>query len=206
MKVAIGTPTHECKEYGIYKWLDSMKAIDYPIDHIFISDNSNQIDFSNRMKEYCAKIKLNANITWEPGLEGKEDEHRRMVSRESTRLKMLETDFTHWLSWECDIVVDPQALNIIEPFVSQFETISMSYPSREPGDEELVGGIGFTLVQRKYMEKHSFLLNGGYGRCNPNRQNCYYSGDSWFMQRIIFHNRAKHADFSNLFWIDHLRQ
>lgn len=206
MKIAIGTPTHECKEYGVYQWLNSIKYISFSIPYIFISDNSDTPDFCNRIKTYCLDIGLDAKVVWEPDLIGKEDEYRRMVSRESVRLQMLTTDFTHWLSWECDILVDPMALKIIEPYIPQFETISMSYPSREPGDEELVGGIGFSLVERKYLERHSFLLNGGYGHCNPNRQNCYYSGDSWFMQRCVFHDRARHADFSNLFWIDHLRQ
>jgi hypothetical protein len=202
MVVVIGTPTHECKEYGIYRWLDSVVGLEWPIFHTFISDNSNTEEFSERMRQYCGAIGLRSSIEWVPGVQNREDEFKRKISREILRRKILTTPATHWLSWECDILVEPKALEKMFHFTKYFDIVSSNYPNRD-NPKELAGGIGFALFARNILESQSWLTGGGFAECDTERPNCYYSGDSWWMQRAIWAG-AKHMDFTNLIEIKHL--
>jgi hypothetical protein len=88
------------------------------------------------------------------------------------------------------------------PFTEHFDMISSTYPNRD-APKELAGGIGFVLWTRKIFETQSWLKGGGYRECDPDRPNCYYSGDSWWMQRAIW-SGYKHMDFTNFIRIQHL--
>jgi len=206
MKILMGTPTHDSKRYCMKEWLDSVKAMKVPIRNsldYLIADNSDTESYSAEMHEYCQHIGLRATVTWlqEP-MTDKEDEYRRMKSRELVRTELLKKDYDVWLSWECDIIAPPDTLKIMLPYLKTFDSLSLTYPSRtEPMD--IVGGIGFTLAKRKLLEKFSFLDGGGYAQCNPDRPGCYYSGDSWFMQRCMAAGH-KHAEFINLIAVDHI--
>lgn len=203
MKIAIGTPIHEVKGYGIHRWLDNVKQLQDQVDYIFISDNSNEPEFLATVQEYAVSIGITkAVFHHEPEMHDREDEYRRMISREWFRNQILASDADVWLSWECDIIVGAEAIATLLPYLNVFDSLTMSYPDRDHKDE-MVGGIGFAMLKRGILERFSFLDGGGYAICNQDRPNCYYSGDSWLMQRAIGAGFV-HADFSNLFPIDHL--
>jgi hypothetical protein len=154
------------------------------------------------MQKYCLDKSIKAEIEWVPEMEGREDEYRRVVSRENIRREILSTSFTHWLSWECDILVEPTALKKMVPFIEWFDIVSSSYPNRDNA-KELAGGIGFSLFRREILESQKWTDGGGYKECDPDRPNCYYSGDSWWMQRAIWKG-YKHMEFTNFIRIEHI--
>jgi hypothetical protein len=204
--ITVGTPTHECKEYAIYRWLDSMFSIIIPLDYhinFIIVDNSDTEDFSIRMKEHIRKIGFDdVWVYWLPGMVNKEDEERRRDSREFIRNRILGLTTDIWLSWECDILVESSTLQLLVSYLSTFDVVDIMYPSRD-GTEEMWGGIGFMLVRRELLERFSFLDGGGYAYCNPKRLTCYYSGDSWFMTRVVLAG-FKQSTFTNLVKVSHL--
>jgi hypothetical protein len=156
MKIAIGTPIHECKEYCIYEWLDNVKRVNPQVDYIFLSDNSNTEEFFERVKKYTEQIGLVCIFNYQQDMESHEDEYRRMHSREWIREKIIESGADVWLSWECDIIVEDGALEKLVPFLQQFDIITSTYPNRgEDPDKSMGGGIGFALIQ---------LAGGGWVR------------------------------------------
>lgn len=206
MKIAVGTPIHDSKEYGVYKWLDSMKALKVGMfDSIsfHIVDTSDTPDFMHRVTEYTKKIELSpVYIGWLPNMAGKEEEHKRMWGRETFRRSILTEEADVWLSWECDIVAEPDAFQILKPLLKSFDIILTTYPSRTD-PTEIVGGIGFCLVKTAVIEKFDFLEGGGFALCNPKRPSCHYSGDAWLIQRAAA-GGFKAADITNVVKLEHL--
>jgi hypothetical protein len=201
MKILIGTPIRDIKEYSIYKWLDNVKELSQ-FDTLMV-DNSDDELFSIRVKEYCGKIGLqNYEIIHIPDLKGKESEYRLVQSREVIRNKLLEGDYDYWLSWECDIILPSNTLEVLVPYMEVFDVANHTYPDKDDPNYE-VGGIGCSLFKRYLLEKYSFLEGGGYEKCDPICPNCYYSGDSWLVVRIL-RGGYKIVDLHGLLNIKHL--
>lgn len=197
IKFLLGTPVHDKKEYSMYKFLDSVKDYDLPGLYVYIVDNSDTVDFSQRIEDYCEKIKLkDCRVVHLAGMSGLEQEARLAKARDNIRDYMLTGDCTHWLSVESDIILPPRAPRKLLPFLEQFKFINNFYPDRVDPNIEL-SGLGFTIVARELMEKFDFSQGGGYGQCDDLVPNCYYSNDSWFVVRV---RRAGYAtvDFHGL--------
>lgn len=202
MKIFIGTPIRDTKEYSVYEWLDSIRELNYP-SFLYMVDNSDMSDFSIKVKEYCKKIGLiNYEMNHLDKMIGRENEYRLVYSRESIRNKMLAGNYDYWLSWECDIVLPSNTLGVLFPYTKTFDVINHCYPDKDDKLQE-VGGVGCSLFKRELLEKFSFLEGGGYAMCDKDKPNCYYSGDSWFCVRVL---RAKYkvVDLHNLLEIKHI--
>ena len=198
----IGTPIRDIKEYAIYDWLDNVKNINYP-KYLYMVDNSDNPDFSKRIKKYCKKIDLtDFDLLFLGKMLGRENEYRLACSREAIRNKILNGNYNYWFSWECDIILPFNALNILISYMGKFDVVSHCYPSREEKDTE-VGGIGCSMFKREILECFNFLEGGGYAMCDPLKPNCYHSGDSWLITRIL-RRGYKMVEFHNLLEMRHL--
>jgi hypothetical protein len=206
MKIFVGTPINENKEYGIYRWLDNMKAQKWAGDiSYFLADNSNTPAFSERVRAYAEGIGLqNVIVTHLTNMSAKEVELKRTDSREFFRNYFLTTDCDVWLSWECDIIVEEGGLAKIVPFLDYFDIIKCAYPMRE-FQAALCNGIGFALFKRTVMAGVSFSIGGGYGFCNPKFINCFYGNDSWFLAQAIDLGFTV-VDLINVVSISHLEE
>jgi len=51
MRVLLGTPIHESKDYAMDKWIASVSKFDYPFDLLMV-DNSGNIKYVDRLHEY----------------------------------------------------------------------------------------------------------------------------------------------------------
>src|SRR3989344_1033770 len=101
MKVLIGTPINEVKDYAMERWLENVAKLQkvYPADLLMV-DNSPGLEYVAKVKEYCAKYGIiNYKIEhleigqWQPSAE------KIGRSREIIRQEFLSRDYEAWFSW-----------------------------------------------------------------------------------------------------------
>jgi hypothetical protein len=202
MEILIGTPIHECKEYSIPRWLKSVSELQGDW-FLYMVDNSDMPEFCERVKKYCDDVGLTKyELLHLENMAGLNSEARLAPSREKIREKFLNGPYEHWMSWECDVLIAPNALELMLEWAPRFDIINHNYPDRDFPLME-IGGMGCSIYSRKVVEKYSFLTNGGYGQCDKRLPNNYFSGDAYFIDRALW-DGAKTVDFHNLFKTEHL--
>lgn len=211
MKIVIGTPIRDVKGYSIGRWLQAISALEWdePISVIAVdnTDDTHQEEFKTfidtKIKEITPSLAtVDHSIISVKDVYGLEPEARLVKAREKMREEVLALSPDVWFSVECDIILPPDTLKVLVPYLDTFDVVNHCYPDRENKYQE-VGGIGCSLYRIKWLKENSFLDGGGYAMCNPLEPNCYYSGDSWFMKRLLVQG-AKMVDFHNLLDIKHL--
>jgi len=200
--ILIGTPIHECKEYGIARWLKSVSEL-HGDWFLYMVDNSDTPHFCDRVRNSCKELGIiNYELLHLENMRGLESEARLAPSREKIREKLLYGDYEHWFSWECDIILPPETLEIMMEWFPRFDIVNHNYPDRENSVLE-VGGIGCSIYKREIVERFSFLEGGGYAQCDKRMPNNYFSGDSYLVFRALWAG-YKMIDFHNLFKCEHL--
>ena len=213
-KVFIGVPVRDTKGYSIEKYLESVKALEWDNIEFVMIDNSDT-DILTKIIETklvdkkidvvsMADKEMKSEVILLPDMMGRESEARLALSREYFREMFLKSDAVYWLSWECDIILPPDALKVLIGILqtNQVDIVNCYYPDRDEKFKS-VSGIGCSLFTRKCLETVSFMDNGAYGYCDSLIPNCYYGGDSWFMRQL---ERAKFKmlDLHNILEIQHL--
>lgn len=201
--VLIGTPIRDTKQYGIKRWLKSVCQLDYNNYLLYMVDNSDTPDFVRYVTDFCNEIGFTKyEIVHLDSMAGLEGEARLAPSRQKIEEKLISGDFKYWFSWECDTILPSDALKYLLRFFPEFDVVNHTYPDRD--DKKLdVGGIGCSVFKREVMEGYSFTAGGGYGQCEPKNHNCYYSGDSLLMSRMMWADR-KIVDIHKVLSIEHL--
>ena len=195
MKILIGTPVHECKDYAMEKWLKSVSKLDYPFDLLMV-DNSDNPKYVDKLHSYCKKHGItNYKIAHiDVGQDTILDE-RLARAREVVRQKMLSGDYDAWCSLECDVVVPPDALTKLVSLIDDYWMICHTYPAR--GNPNAINAqFGISLVKRKVLEKYTFIK--GYGFVNPFRPDSWYGSDVWFIRQIDLNKKGKHITVSGI--------
>lgn len=202
-KVLIGTPIIDFKEYSVERWMTSVRnLIEYSADEVdvFIVDNSDTRDFVQKLNEYAEKVHFRCTIVHLTDMAGKEAEERLSLAREEIRQRFLSGGYSRWLSWECDILVPPEALNIFYRY-QEFHVVRAIPKSRFDSDDSLYS-LDFGLFQRELLEKFEFKDQFGKN-VDPKMPTCFHGGDVWFCKRIEEAGYSI-ADLKNLFPIEHL--
>lgn len=204
--IVIGTPVHESKAYAMTEWLDSVNALIMPDGiekQLIIVDNSPTTEFIQQVDAYIKEKGYKFIETYRlPLLGSAVSEHRMAKSREEFTKKIKEKESIDWfLSWECDIIVDAEALLKLWKYKDDFQLISSTYPSRED-ITCICGGIGFMLMHMDVLRQFEWMGDGGYGQCDVTHPSCVHSNDSWMIHRAL---RAgyKLIEFTNYLNIRH---
>lgn len=180
MKVLIGTPIHQVKDYCIEKWLENVSKIAYPADLLLV-DNSPGLEYVEKVKGYCVKYGIkNYKIEHlEINQENGADE-RIGRSREIIRQKILSENYDAWFSWECDQIIPPDTLGKLVR-IMKAGNYMMIHPNSwsrvlptEPN-----ANFGCCLIRRGCLEKYGFLLE------YPNMPNCWHGGEVWFKKQVL---------------------
>ena len=187
MKVLIGTPIHEVKDYAIPQWLDNVKKLQEqtPCDFLMVDNTSGGLGYVEKIKEYCAKITLtNYQIEHlEIGATHNADE-RIGRSREIIREKVLNEGYDAWFSWECDQLVPLDTLDKLIDMIKEKDYDLVSHNSWGRGgsrQDDTNTDFGVTIIQRRPLEKHSFLLANEI----QTPRDCWHGGEAWFRQRLL---------------------
>ena len=158
MKILIGTPIHEVKDYSMERWLQNVSKLEYPAD-LLIMDNSSGLDYVEKVKGYCAKYGIkNYKIEHLEISQKLEPDIRIEISQEMIRQYVLSHDYDAWFSWECDQIIPTNALDKLIRIMKAgdfmmvlpncWARLNPALPSTD---------MGCTLIKRECLEKNDFL-------------------------------------------------
>lgn len=193
MKVLIGTPIHQVKEYAMERWLQNVAKLqlEYPADLLMV-DNSPNLSYMEKVKSYCAKYGIkNYKMEHLEILHGEyvstepdEQAHERIAhSREIIRKEILSKNYDAWFSWECDQIIPVNALDELVRLV-RIEDIMIVYHNSWARDildlPNCDGGVA--LIKREPLEKYGFILEFG---TDPEMPDSWAPGEVWFKKRVL---------------------
>lgn len=206
MKVLIGTPIHQIKDYCMERWLQNVAELCkvFPCDFLMV-DNSPGVNYVEKVNGYCKKIGLNPvrNRTLSEISNGvknyyikhleiaqgekvnksvDEQIHERVAhSQEIIRQFVLSRDYDAWFSWECDQIIPLDALNKL---IEIMEMGNFMMVNHNCWDKNVPDGLcfdwGVTLVSRDYLKKYGFLLEFG---TDP-EPDSWYNAEAWYRKRL----------------------
>ena len=209
MNIVIGTPVRDIKGYSIGRWLKSIYALDWPdpIPIIIVdnTDDTRQVEFADFLNTKIADSGINSQLITSfstKDVQGLESEPRLAKSREDMRSMLLEMGADVWFSVECDIILPPETLKVMTPYLKDFDMVNHCYPDRDDKLSE-ISGFGCALFNMNILKEFNFTDGGGYAMCDPLKPSCYYGNDSWLAIRLL---RAgyKVMDMHNVLKIQHL--
>ena len=182
LKILIGTPIHQIKDYCMERWLQNVSKLqNVSPAHLLLVDNSPDLSYVEKVKGYCKKFGItdfeivHIDVHQENGID-----ERIGRSREVIRQYILKNDYDVWFSWESDQIIPTDTLNILIK-VMRAGNYSMIHPnawSREnPSEPE--ANFGVCLINRDVLEKYGFLL------VYPDMPDCWHGGEVWFKKQVI---------------------
>lgn len=191
MKILIGTPIHQAKDYCMERWLQNVFSLRkvYPCDFLMV-DNSPGLDYVEKVKGSCTKFGIkNYQIEHLEIAQGEEvfknvDEqiHERVAhSQEIIRQFVLSRDYDAWFSWECDQIIP---LNALDKLIEIMKMGNFMMVNHNCWDKNVPDGLcfdwGVTLVSREYLKKYGFLLEFG---TDP-EPDSWYNAQAWYRKRL----------------------
>lgn len=185
MKVLIGTPIHQTKDYAMERWLENVSKLqlEYPADFLMV-DNSSGLDYAEKIKSYCAKYGIKnykiEHLEFDPQMEKDE---RISRSREVIRQHILANDYDAWFSWESDQIIPNDSLTKLVK-VMEAGNYMIIHPNSWDRviPEEPDAGFGVCLISRDPLKKFGFLLEFSL---EPGMPKAWNNGDVWFRKKVL---------------------
>ncbi len=181
--VLLTCPTHIVKEYSFQRWINAVKAIRYPLVEVFVVDNSPNGEMKARYGDQVP-------IEW---IEVPQEHpyERINLSMEVIRRKFVEGQYARWFNLECDVIPDPDILDIL--IAQKADWIGHAYPLRGEA-REWSSGIGCSLIRRKLAKKYDFVHAGAN------------SPDGWLWEEVRGIGEFKTVEMWGHTKIQHLKE
>jgi|SRR3989344_756748 len=182
MKILIGTPIHQVKDYSMEKWLKNVAKLklEYSADLILV-DNSPGTEYMETVKGYCTKYGITnykiVHIDFDQGMSVNTKDKRIETAQKIIREEVLSHDYDAWFSWECDQIIPVDALNKLVELMNIYGVMMVaanSWARNNPA--EFNPDMGVTLIAKECLEKHGFLLKGDTD---------WQGNDRWFKERVL---------------------
>ena len=154
MKILIGTPIHQCKDYCTERWLKNVAKLQKvtPADLLLV-DNSPDLKYIEKVKKYCLKYKIKnyeiKHFEFNQGMTDGKIEIRVQRAKDIIRRAILAKDYEAWFSWECDVLIPVSTVSKLIKIMrsGNFMMVSHNYWNRRvPGNVNLA--MGCTLIKR----------------------------------------------------------
>lgn len=186
MRIFIGTPIHQVKDYAMERWLANVAKLqkEYPAD-LFMVDNSPGLEYVEKVKEYCIKYGIKNYKIKHLELPPQQNKFERVArSREVIRQYILSHDYDAWFSWECDEIIPPNSLDKLIKLMAagDFMIASHNCWTRQNPEQPLNELFGVTLIKRECVEKHGFILHFG---TDPDMPTTWEPSEKWFRKRVL---------------------
>lgn len=192
MRILIGSPVHQIKEYCIERWLHNVQQVrnEYPADFLMI-DNTEGDTFVEKIQATCEKNKytkysiehfevVNAQLA--------PDKARHVnveISQELLRQATLRGKYDAWFSWECDQIIPADTLKKMVR-ISKKQPSDMlvvnSWSRTDPN--ELNANMGITLLNRSALQK-AWFLPFQEGQVSFDLKDFYNVDETLFKKRLL---------------------
>lgn len=166
MKILIGTPVHESKDYSMQRWLKSVSEIKVDKNHqwrLFMVDNSQNPDYWKRVDIYCKALNfVNYDLIHLNNMvdDNEHIEERLGNSREEIKQKLLKENWDYWFSWECDIICPSNILSVFTNYSKDCDIVGHTYPLRKTKNDKStyieLESIGLMLFPKKFFKDYGF--------------------------------------------------
>lgn len=164
MKVLIGTPIHEVKDYAMQKWLKNVAGLQKrtPADLLLV-DNSPDLNYVKRVRQYCKKYGVKKYIikhfSYNQGMSISEIEIRVQKAKEIIRREVLAGGYDAWFSWECDQIIPNNALEKLIKIMKSGNFMMVAHNSWwRTVPTSLNFSMGCTLIKRECLKLKKFKL------------------------------------------------
>lgn len=185
MKILIGTPIHESKDYSMELWLQNVaKLRQFTPADLFLVDNSLGVEYVKKVKDYCTKQGIINYQIEHLELPPEQDKWERIArSREVIRQEILKKNYDAWFTWECDQIIPVDALaKLIQILESgDYMMINPNKWARQ-NSEDPNTDFGCCLIKREVLQKYGFILEFG---TDPDMPNTWEPGEAWFKKRVL---------------------
>lgn len=184
MKVLIGAPIHEVKDYCMERWIENVSKLEYPADVLMV-DNSPTTDYIEKVKKYCKKHEIKNYKIIHLELSPEQGKYERVARcREVIRIELLAKDYDAWFCWECDQIIPVDALGKLVPLLEAKDFVKMvnhnNWTRQIPNQPNY--DFGCTLIKRECLEKYSFILKFG---TDPDMPDTWEPGETWFRRQVL---------------------
>lgn len=160
MKILIGTPIHEVKDYAMERWLQNVSKLEYSAD-LFLVDNSPTPRYVEQVKKYCSKYNIKkytiTHIDFDQGMTDSIKEKRIERCWEVIRQEVLVKNYDAWFSWECDQIIPTDSLDKLIGLIRGGIMVVVHNSWMREYPHWFNFDMGLTLVTRECLEKHGFL-------------------------------------------------
>ena len=183
MRILIGTPIHQKKDYSMERWLENVSQSEYPADFLMV-DNSPGIDYIEKVKGYLKNYGVTKFRIIHLELPPEQDRDERVArSREVIRHEILSKGYDAWFSWECDQIIPTDGLGELVRLMSAGDFMMVNHNSwaREISNVPNYDW-GVALIKKEALEKYSFLLKFG---TDPDMPDTWEPGEKWFKKRVL---------------------
>lgn len=191
MKILIGTPIHQVKNYSIPKWLKNVAQLqqEFPADLLLV-DNSPDTEYMEIVNNYCQRFQLrNYKIVHlefphhSATINNDEEIHERITRcRERIRDEILSGGYEAWFSWECDQIIPSDALKKLVELLESGDFMVVAHNCWDRDNPTQVNlDYGVTLARRDCLAKYGFIpdfIN------DPNGPDSWYNAERWFRDRL----------------------
>jgi hypothetical protein len=165
MKILIGTPIHQIKDYCMERWLENVAKLlkQSPCDLILV-DNSPNLSYVEKIKGYLKKygiknFKIKHFEINEEDLDTSQARSQKVeIAQEMIRREVLKAQYDAWFSWECDQIIPADTLDRLVSLMkreSYMMVVVNSWARTIPG--EFNANMGVTLISQKALKKSWFL-------------------------------------------------
>jgi hypothetical protein len=183
MKILIGTPIHQIKDYAMEHWIKNVATLtsQLPADLLLV-DNSPDLSYIKQVKKYLKKYDIKnykiKHINFDQGMSIDEKDKRIEVSQEVIRQEILSSDYDAWFSWECDQIIPSEALGQLVKVMESGGFMMVVHNSWARNDHnEFNPDMGITLIRRDCLEKYEILRKKDFDH--------WKGGEAWFKERVL---------------------
>lgn len=181
MKILIGTPIHQCKDYAMERWLENVAQLQRqtPADLLLV-DNSPGTSYAEKVKEYCVKWGVGnyeiLHFDFNQGMSQVEKDRRIEKAQEMIRQHLLSHDYDAWFSWECDQIIPGHSLDQLIKLMKAgnfMMVVHNAWARNNPAEPN--PDMGITLIGRECLKNQGFLSG-------PDAH--WQGGEAWFKERV----------------------
>ena len=192
MKVLIGTPVHQCKDYSMKRWLENVATLQRktPAD-LLLMDNSLGLEYVEMVKKYCLDYAvLDHRIEHfeidDTNIDSMRARSMRVeLAQEMIRREVLKGGYDAWFSWECDQIIPANALDTLIRLMQSEHSMMIVHNSwSRTNSVDLNTNMGCALISQEALRK-SWFLPERHGEISTHISDFYDVDETMFKKRLL---------------------